>query len=104
MASPTEAILELLGRVRGERPASMACGEAERALNVAMALAVELIVANDRIDRLERLVADLRGEPVEDLRAVAYDGAIAAERREANDATLMRALRVFLDPRATPGG
>lgn len=99
MSRPTDAIAELLATVRGDRPASMECSEAERALNVAMALAVELVVANDRIDRLERLVAELRGEPVEDLRATAYDGAIAAERREANDALLMRALRIFIDPR-----
>jgi hypothetical protein len=104
MASPTDAIAGLLATVRGERPASMECSEAERALNVAMALAVELVVANDRIDRLERLVAELRQEPVEDLKAVVYDGAIAAERREANDAMLMRALRIFLDPRLAQQG
>jgi hypothetical protein len=94
-----EALSELLATARGSRPASLNCGEAEDALNVALALAVELVVANDRIDRLERMVADLRGEDVATLRNEIYDGEIAAARREANDALLMRVMRIFIDQR-----
>ena len=100
MTSATpDAISELLASARGHRPKSLACGEAEDALNVALALTVELAVANDRIDRLERMVADLRGEPVSTLRDVAYEGDAAAERRDAMEALLMRTMRIFLDPR-----
>ncbi|WP_298669748.1 hypothetical protein [uncultured Sphingomonas sp.] len=95
----TEALTALIHSARGNRPKSLGCGEAEDVLNIALALLIELSVSNDRIDRLERLVADLRGEPVSALRDIAYDGDPAQERREAMDALLMRALRIFLDPR-----
>jgi len=69
-------------------------------LNVTLAALVELAVSNDRIDRLERLVAELSGRGIEELRDIRYEGEIAQERQAATDALLTRALRIMLDPRA----
>ena len=100
MTSSVEALTSLLATARGNRPQSMASREAEDVLNITLAVLVELAVANDRIDRLERMVADLRGEPVEELRDLRYEGEIAQQRQEATDALLTRALRIMIDPRA----
>ncbi|MCB2062315.1 MAG: hypothetical protein KDE25_02445 [Novosphingobium sp.] len=100
MTSSVEALTSLLATARGNRPQSMANREAEDVLNITLAVLVELAVANDRIDRLERMVADLRGEPVEELRDLRYEGEIAQQRQEATDALLTRALRIMIDPRA----
>lgn len=94
-----EAVQAIIAMGRGARPYSMDCREAEDALGVALAALIELSVANDRIDRLERMVADLRGEPVDALRAARPDTAAAAERAAATDALMARALRFLLDPR-----
>ncbi|GAA4823897.1 hypothetical protein GCM10023232_22050 [Sphingosinicella ginsenosidimutans] len=99
MTSSVEALSQLIATARGNRPQSLASREAEEVLNVTLALLIELAVSNDRIDRLERLVAELRGEPVEALRDLRYDGEVAEERQAATDALLMRALRIMLDPR-----
>lgn len=103
MATRAEALTALILSARGERPQSLGCAEAEDVLNIALALLIELSVSNDRIDRLERLVADLRGEPVEALRDIGYDGDAAHERQQAMEALLTRALRILLDPRAQAG-
>lgn len=100
MTSQVEALSALIATARGDRPQSLASREAEEVLNVALAVLVELAVANDRIDRLERLVGELSGRSVEDLRDIRYDGEIAQERQAATDALLTRALRIMLDPRA----
>lgn len=100
MSGRVEALTALIASARGERKQSLESREAEEVLNVALALTVELAVSNDRIDRLERLVAELRGEPVEELRDIRYEGDVARERSEATDALLTRALRILLDPRA----
>ena len=99
MTSSVEALSQLIATARGNRPQSLASREAEEVLNVTLALLIELAVSNDRIDRLERLVAELRGEPVDALRDLRYDGEVAEERQAATDALLMRALRIMLDPR-----
>lgn len=100
----TEAILSLLRLGRGERPASLRDPEVEEVLNIALASLVELQVAFDRIDRLERVVAERTGLPLDELRALDYpDGTAAEERREAGRALLARALRLRLDPRAGGG-
>jgi len=99
MTSSVEALSQLIATARGNRPQSLASREAEEGLNVTLALLIELAVSNDRIDRLERLVAELRGERVEALRDLRYDGEVAEERQAATDALLMRALRIMLDPR-----
>lgn len=100
MTDPVAALSALIASQRGDRPQSLASREAEQVLNITLALLVELAVANDRIDRLERLVADLGNRTIEDLREIRYDGAIAGERQAATDALLTRALRIMLDPRA----
>ena len=100
MTTQVEALTALLSTARGSRPQSLASREAEEVLNITLAVLVELAVSNDRIDRLERMVADLRGEPVEDLRELRYQGEIAQERQQATDALLARALRIMIDPRA----
>lgn len=99
MTTSVEALTALILSARGSRPQSLGCSEAEEVLNVALASLIELSVSNDRIDRLERIVADLRGEPVSALREVRYDGDAAQERLEAMEALLTRALRIILDPR-----
>lgn len=100
MTTQVEALSALIATARGDRPQSLASREAEEVLNVALAALVELAVSNDRIDRLERLVAELSGRRIEDLRDIRYDGEIAQERQVATDALLTRALRIMLDPRA----
>lgn len=101
MMDSATAIAELLATARGHRPASLASAESEEALNVALALAVELVVANDRIDRLERHVARLSGLDLDEFRADSGDESAAVQRRDANDALLMRVMRIYLDPRNT---
>lgn len=101
MGSQVDALVALIGSARGDRPQSLACAEAEEVLNIALATVVELAVSNERIDRLERLVAELSGRSVEDLREIGYDGEIADERRSATEALITRALRIMLDPRAS---
>lgn len=98
MTSP-DAILDLVNLARGARPASLKCPEAEDGLAVTLALVTELAVANDRIDRLERMVAELRGESPEQLRNTGYTGEAAAERQAATEALILRSLRIFFDPR-----
>lgn len=98
---PSEAVLELIGLGRGGRRYSLENREAEEVLNIALATLVELSVALDRIDRLERLLAERTAMPLEELRATDYaDGPAAQERQEAADALFARALRIRLDPRA----
>jgi hypothetical protein len=95
----SDAILELVQTARGTRPGSLACAEAEDVMAVTLALVAELAVSNDRIDRLERMVAELRGETVQALRDTGYAGEPAAERQAAAEALILRALRIFFDPR-----
>lgn len=104
MRNDVAALGALIQSARGHRPNSLACGEAEEVLDIALALLVELAVSNDRIDRLERMVADLAGRTVEALRETVYEGQVAQERQAATDALLVRALRIMLDPRAQVGG
>lgn len=104
MTTQVKALGALIATARGDRPQSLASREAEEVLNIALAVLVELAVSNDRIDRLERLVAELSGRGVEELRDIRYDGEIAQERQAATDALLTRALRIMLDPRAQADG
>ncbi len=98
---PAEAIVELTRLARGERRYSLQNPETEEVLNVALALLVELSVALDRIDRLERALAERTGLALEALRAMEYaEGPAAEERQEATAALITRVLRIRLDPRA----
>ncbi|MES2056530.1 MAG: hypothetical protein V4564_11385 [Pseudomonadota bacterium] len=104
MTAPIDAILALVHSARGSRPQSLDDREVEEVLNIALALLVELAVSNDRIDRLERFVAEQGGMTVEALRDTAYDGAAADERQQATDALLARVLRILIDPRVPTDG
>lgn len=104
MTTAAEAILTLVDSARGNRPQSLDDREVEEVLNIALALLVELSVSNDRIDRLERIVAEQGGTTVDLLRDTRYDGADAEERQQAMEALLARVLRVLIDPRAPTDG
>lgn len=104
MTTAAEAILALVDSARGNRPQSLDDREVEEVLNIALALLVELSVSNDRIDRLERIVAAQGGITVEALRDLRYDGVAADERQQAMEALLARVLRVLIDPRVPTDG
>ena len=99
MIGAVDAINAVRAGNRGERPYSLDCPEAEQVLNIALALLVELSVANDRIDRLERHIADLRGLTPLEVRNAAIDPTAKEERREALESLQLRVLRVLVDPR-----
>jgi len=100
-----DAIVSLIELARGERRYSLESRETEEVLNIALALLSELGVAFDRIDRLERVLAERTGMHVADLRAIDYiDGAAAQEREEAMNALIARVLRIRLDPRTRREG
>jgi hypothetical protein len=97
-----DAIVTLTQLARGERRYSLENRETEEVLNMALALLLELSVAFDRIDRLERVLAERTGLPLEELRAIDYlHGPAAEERSDATNALIARVLRIRLDPRAT---
>lgn len=99
-----DAILSLIELARGERRYSLESREAEDVLNVALALLTELSVAFDRIDRLERVLAERTGIALDELRAIDYsEGRAAQEREDATSALIARVLRIHLDPRARSG-
>jgi hypothetical protein len=100
----TEALLDLIQSARGERPYSLGNQETEQVLNIVLALVIELSVSNDRIDRIERLLAEARGVSLDDLRAAPLGDAAQAERDDATTALMMRALRVVIDPRTATDG
>lgn len=96
-----DTIVSLIELARGERRYSLESRETEDVLNVALALLSELGVAFDRIDRLERVLAERTGMPLDDLRTIDYpDGQAAEEREDAMNALIARVLRIRLDPRA----
>lgn len=104
MTTAVEAILALVESARGTRPQSLDDREVEEVLNIALALLVELSVSNDRIDRLERIVAAQSGITTETLRDIRYGGAEAEERQQAMEALLARVLRILIDPRVPTDG
>jgi hypothetical protein len=98
----TDAIVALTQLARGERRYSLENRETEEVLNISLALLMELSVAFDRIDRLERVLAERTGISLTDLRSVDYvDDPAAREREEAANALMARVLRIRLDPRAS---
>lgn len=99
MSNAAEAILAVINTARGQRPYSLENQETEQCFAVTLALAVELIATNDRVDRLERQIAELSGRPLDEVRRAAADPEAEQARLAANEATLLRALRVLIDPR-----
>lgn len=99
-----DAILSLVNSARGTRPFSLDDPDAERTLNIVLALAVELAVSHERIDRLERMMAEQREMPLEELRALRFEGEAAQERQADMDAFLARVLRTLIDPRQGTAG
>jgi hypothetical protein len=100
MTSATDAISAVIASGRGSRPASLDNAEAEQVLAIALALLVELSASNQRIDRLEREVAALRGVALDDLKEAPLDAAAQAERQQAMEALQLRVMRIMIDPRA----
>lgn len=98
------AIMEVIQTARGQRPYSMQDRETEQAFNVTLALLVELSASNDRIDRLERHIAELRGAPLDEVRNAHSDAAADGERLAATEALMVRALRILIDPRPAVDG
>lgn len=97
--TPGNAILAVLEAARGERPYSLPDMETEQCLDVALALAVELVATNDRVDRLERQLAEVSGRPLDEVRRGAASADAEAARMVANEAMLLRVLRILVDPR-----
>lgn len=98
--SSADDILAIVRAGRGNRPGSLENAETEDLLTVTLALLVELGVALDRIDRLERTVATVAGTTLEQVREAPLGDAANAERDEAQAALIARALRVFFDERS----
>ncbi len=94
-----DEILEIVRLGQGLRPASLESQETEDVLTVTVALLVELGVALDRIDRLERKVAELAGQTTEQLRETPLGPQADAEREAGQTALIACALRVFFDGR-----
>jgi len=99
MTSSIDAITAVIQSGRGTRAYSLDNREAEQVLNIALALLVELAASNDRIDRLEREIAVLKGVPLDELRETPLDAAAQAERQTALEALELRVLRILVDPR-----
>lgn len=105
MSGAPAAIDAVIQAGRGPRPNSLDDAEAERVLDIALALLVELAASNERIDRLERELASLRGLSVAELKEAPLDDAAQAERQQALEALQLRVLRIMVDPReAAPRG
>lgn len=94
-----DEIMEIVRLGQGLRPASLESQETEDVLTITLALLVELGVALDRIDRLERKVAELAGQTTEQLREAPLGPQAGAEREAAQAALIANALRVFFDGR-----
>lgn len=97
--SQADDILAIVRAGQGLRPASLENQETEDVLSITLALLVELGVALDRIDRLERTVAGLSGQTPEQLREAPLGAEAEAEREARQAALIARALRIFFDGR-----
>lgn len=104
MTSATDAITAVIQSGRGDRPSSLDNAEAEQVLTIALALLVELSASNQRIARLEREIATLRGIPVDALVNAPLDPAAQAEQQAAMEALQLRVLHIMVDPRAAHQG
>lgn len=99
MNTSSEAIMAVLQAARGQRPYSLQNQEVEQCFNVTLAMAVELIASNDRIDRLEHQLAQVAGKSLQEIRSGGSDADAESQRQASNEATLLRLLRILIDPR-----
>ncbi|MGV8959792.1 MAG: hypothetical protein ACOH1V_05335 [Stenotrophomonas sp.] len=99
MTTPSDAILSVIQTARGNRPYSIENHEIEQTFNVALALTVELLSTNDRVDRLERHISRITGKPLHDVRLDHSDDDAEKMRSVANEASITRILRILIDPR-----
>jgi len=103
VTTAAEAVSAVIRSGRGSRPTSLDNGEAEQVLDIALALLVELSASNQRIDRLERELASLRGISLTELKEAPLDTAAQEEQQQALEALQLRVLRIMIDPREALG-
>ena len=82
-------------RAKGKRPWFYESKEAERVLNIVMALAQELAVTRERLDTLERLMQAKALLSQAEMDSYVPNKRAAAERGDANQAYLARILRIL---------
>ena len=80
--------------VKGKRPFFFKDPDVERVLNITMAVAGELAVARERIDTLERLLADKGVLEKDAVDSYVPDQEVAAARMEWDQAYIARILRI----------
>ena len=81
-------------RALGKRPRFLDDPAVERVLSIAMAIAAELSVARERIDTLERLLAQRGILGAADIEAYVPDATVQAERNTWGRAYIARLLRI----------
>ena len=81
-------------RAKGRRPQFLNDPATERVLSIAMSIAAELSVARERIDTLERLLAQRGILSAADIEAFEPDAAAQAERHDWGRAYIARVLRI----------
>ena len=82
-------------RARGKRPAFLQDPAVERVLSIAMAIATELAVARERIDTLERLLAQRGILSAADIEKFEPDADAQAERAAWGREYIARVLRIL---------
>lgn len=103
MTGAVEAVEMVIQGGRGTRPTSLRDAETEKVLGIALALLVELTTAQERIDRLEREVASLRGINLTDWKETEAPTEVRREQAEQIEALQLRVLRPLIDPRHARG-
>jgi hypothetical protein len=82
-------------KAKGKRPWFYNCQEAERVLNITLALAQELSVTRERLDTLERLLQAKGLLSRDEFDAYFPSKVVAEERSQATQAFLARIFRVI---------
>jgi hypothetical protein len=88
--------MQLVRAMRGARPTSLSNPETEQVLQIAVALVIEHAAAIDRIDRLERSVAELRGVSLAEQREAGAGADADASRLADVEAMIARALHATI--------
>ena len=97
--SAVDDMMAIVRAGRGRRPASLNDGEVEDVLAIVLALLVEMGVAFDRIDRLERALAAVDGQDLDKWKNAALGADAEATRDEARATLVCRALSILFDER-----